>query len=170
MAADGVFPVLLAKVPPAPPSDQTAAVAPPPKEPPRAVVVPPWQTAPRVPPALTVGFALIDMVTTFEVAGLPAAQSAFEVSRQLTMSLFAGVYVYVGLFVPTVVPFTFHWYAGAVPPLVGAAVKVTEVDGQTGFDEGVINRLTGRVGFIVIELVAVTWLQPPAAGMVLVTV
>ena len=54
----GVLPVLFVKVPPAPPSDQTAAVAPPPYEPPNAAVVPPWQIAVTAPPALTVGFGL----------------------------------------------------------------------------------------------------------------
>jgi hypothetical protein len=48
--------VLFAKVPPAPPSDHTAAVAPPPNEPPSAAVVPPWQTAVSAEPALAVGF------------------------------------------------------------------------------------------------------------------
>ena len=36
---------LLANVPPAPPSDHTAAVAPPLNEPPKAAVVAPWQIA-----------------------------------------------------------------------------------------------------------------------------
>ena len=53
---------------------------------------------------------------------------------------------------------------------MGVAVKVTEVEEQTGFEEGAIDTLTARFGFMVIELVAVTTLQPPAAGMVLVTV
>jgi len=38
----------------------------------------------------------------------------------------------VGLFVPTLTPFTFHWYDGLVPPCVGVAVKVTDVPGQMG--------------------------------------
>ena len=48
--------MLLVKVPPAPPSLHIAAVAPPLNEPPKAAVVPPWQTAARAGPALTVGF------------------------------------------------------------------------------------------------------------------
>ena len=48
--------MLLAKVPPAPPSVHVADVAPPPNEPPKATVVPPWQMAATAPPALTVGF------------------------------------------------------------------------------------------------------------------
>ena len=58
MVVEGVLPELLVNVPPAAPSDQTAAVAPPPNEPPKGVVVPPWQIAASVPPAFTVGFGL----------------------------------------------------------------------------------------------------------------
>ena len=38
--------------------------------------------------------------------------------------------VKVALLVPTFAPFTFHWYTGAAPPLVGVAVKVTDVPGH----------------------------------------
>ena len=31
---------------------------------------------------------------------------------------------------PTLIPFTFHWKLGALPPLVSAAVKITEVPAQ----------------------------------------
>jgi hypothetical protein len=58
----GVEPVLLAKVPPAPPSDHTAEVAPPPNEPPKAGVVAPWHIADNAPPALTVGFGFTVIV------------------------------------------------------------------------------------------------------------
>ena len=58
MVADGVVPELLVKVPPAPPSDQTAAIAPPPNEPPNPAVVPPWQMGAFTGPTLTVGFGL----------------------------------------------------------------------------------------------------------------
>ena len=57
-----------------------------------------------------------------------------------------------------------------VPPLVGVAVKVTEVPEQTGFAAAAIDTLAGRFGLTVMELVAVIALQPPAAAMVLVTV
>ncbi len=50
----------------------------------------------------------ITMTTAFEVAGLPLGQGTFEVSTQVTISPFAGVYVYVLLFNPTLTPFTFH--------------------------------------------------------------
>ena len=46
-------------------------------------------------------------------------------------------------------PFTFHWYVGVVPPLVGVAVKVTEVPAQTGLAEAETETLTGRLGFTV---------------------
>ena len=54
------------------------------------------------------------------------------------------------LFIPTFTPFTFHWYTGAAPPLVGVAVKVTEVPAHTGLADGAIVTLTGRFGLTVI--------------------
>ena len=39
---------------------------------------------------------------------------------------------------------------GAAPPLVGVAVKVTEVPAQTGFAEAAMETLTGRLGSTVI--------------------
>ena len=57
--------------------------------------------------------------------------------------------MYDGLLVPTFAPFTIHWYAGVVPPLVGVAVKVTEVPVQTGLAEAEMLILTGRSGFTV---------------------
>ena len=50
-------------------------------------------------------------------------------------------------------PFTFHWYAGLLPPLTGIAVKVTELPGQNGFVEAEMDIPAGRFAFttIVIE-------------------
>ena len=53
------------------------------------------------------GFTVI--VRAFEVAGLPVAQVAFEVSWQVTMSPAArAALVYVVLLEPTLAPFSFH--------------------------------------------------------------
>ena len=51
-------------------------------------------------------------------------------------------------------PFSFHWYVGVVPPLVGVAVNVTDVPAQI-VDEGLAAMLTlaGRFGFTVIVIV-----------------
>ena len=57
---------------------------------------------------LTGRFGFTVMVTVFEVAGLFVGQVAFEVSMQTTWSLFKGEYVYIELFPPTTIPFTFH--------------------------------------------------------------
>jgi hypothetical protein len=40
--------------------------------------------------------------------------------------------------VPTLVPFNFHWYNGAVPPFVAAAVKDTFVPEQIVVDDAAI--------------------------------
>ena len=72
------------------------------------------------------------MVTVFEVAGLPLRHGvALEVSVQVTASPLTRVLVMnVALFVPSLLPLTFHWYTGVVPPLTGVAVKVTGVPAQ----------------------------------------
>ena len=49
------------------------------------------------------------------------------------------------LFVPTGEPFTYHWYTGAVPPLVVVAVNVTLVPAQTApVGDATIFTLAGR--------------------------
>ena len=49
------------------------------------------------------------IVSAFDVAGLPVAQVAFEVSTQVTTLPFASAaLVYVGLLEPTLAPFSFH--------------------------------------------------------------
>jgi hypothetical protein len=58
---------------------------------------------------LTGKFGLTVMVIVFEVAGLPVAQIAFEVSIHVTKSVFANVVlVYVSLLLPTFAPFSCH--------------------------------------------------------------
>ena len=53
------------------------------------------------------------------------------------------------LFVPALVPLTFHWYAGFEPPLTDVAVNVTEEPAQTGLLPAAIFILTGINGFTV---------------------
>ena len=43
----------------------------------------------------------------------------------------------------------YHWYAGAVPPLVGVAVKVTNVPAQTGLVFGAIVTPAVKIGLTV---------------------
>jgi len=61
---------------------------------------------------------------------------------------------------PTFVPFFFHWYTGAVPPLVGVAVKVTEVPEQIVVADAPILALAGRSGFTVAVVVPAGLVQP----------
>ena len=58
-----------------------------------------------------------------------------------------------GLFVPALTPFTFHWYAGARPPFVGVAVKATAVPAQISLEDGETETLTGSKGLTVIVTV-----------------
>ena len=58
----------------------------------------------------------------------------------------------------TLLPLTFHWYAGEVPPLVGVAVKVTDVPAQTGLALALIATLTGLSG-------STKGLNVPVAGL-----
>ena len=52
--------------------------------------------------------------------------------------------------VPAFTEFTFHWYEGAEPPLVGVAEKVTEVPKHTWLADPTIDTLTGSSGFTII--------------------
>jgi hypothetical protein len=55
--------------------------------------------------------------------------------------------------VPALTPFTFHWYAGVVPPFIGVAVNVTDDPGQNGFDDAAIVTPAGRFELTVINSV-----------------
>ena len=61
------------------------------------------------------------MLNGDEVTGLPLTHPALEVNLQVTTSPFAGIWLYAGAFVPTLVPLTFHWYIGDMPPLTAVA-------------------------------------------------
>jgi hypothetical protein len=84
---------------------------------------------------LTLGVTTGSMVIViaFEVAGLPVTPDRLEVMTQVTTwPVVSVVVVKVLLLVPTLVVPTFHWYVGAVPPLVGVAVKVRLAPAQAG--------------------------------------
>ena len=115
-----------------------------------------WLSVPGADVKLIVAFAFTVIVTVFDVAGLPVAQVAFDVNCTLIASPFTNVFdVYVTPVCPLIgeAPL-YHWYAGEPPPLVGVAVKVTDVPAQIvlpGFAE--ILTLTGKFGFTVIVTV-----------------
>jgi hypothetical protein len=104
----------------------------------------------------TVLFAVTVIVTPFDVAGEPVKHGvAFDVITQVTAALFVNVVeVYVVELDPTLVPFTFHWYEGVVPPLVGVAVKVTEVPEQMVVAVAAIETLAVRVGLTFTSMVS----------------
>ena len=55
--------------------------------------------------------------------------------------------------VPTLVPLTFHWYEGVVPPLVGVAVKVTLAPEQIVVAVAPTLTLAGKFGLTVMVTV-----------------
>ena len=84
--------------------------------------------APMLTDGVTVDVTVI--VIPVEVAVVGLAQASDEVITTVTTSPFVNaLFEYVLLFVPTLLPFSFHWYNG-VPPFVGVAVKVTLVPVQ----------------------------------------
>jgi hypothetical protein len=92
--------------------------------------LPPAQILVALAATLTVGvtIAVTTVVKAFEVAVSGVLQPAFEViTTRTTSALFKVVVLKLGESVPAFVPFTFHWYEGAVPPFVGTAVNVTLV-------------------------------------------
>lgn len=60
-------------------------------------------------------------------------------------------------FNPTVVPFNFHWYDGFVPPLVGVAVKVTEVPWQMSLS-GSLETMVTLTGLLALTVVVISLL------------
>ena len=75
------------------------------------------------------GFTTILMVLLD--TGVVLVQVALLVSLQVTtLPFWSVVVVNVLLLVPAAIPFTNHWYTGALPPLVAVAVKVRELPWQ----------------------------------------
>ena len=58
---------------------------------------------------VTIGAKVPLMIIVAELAGFPVVQVILDVSTQVTASLFTGIYEYVALLVPTLIPLTFHW-------------------------------------------------------------
>lgn len=79
--------------------------------------------------------------------------SAFDVITTVTMlpSVNPEV-VYVELFVPTLLPFTFHWYVGLVPSFTGVAVKVTDSPGHISVSEEVMETDGVKIGLTTIGI------------------
>ena len=99
--------------------------------------------------------ALTVVVMPEDVAGEPVTQLALDVSTTVTISPFAReAFVYVAMFVPTLVPLRFHWYDGAAPPFVGVAVNVTLVPAQTMLSASLDAMLTlaGRLALTVVVM------------------
>ena len=91
---------------------------------------------PAVSAMLTAGAtdAFTPMVMLLLDAVADVAQVEFEVIVQATTApAVSDVVANVAAFVPAALPFTVHAYDGALPPLVGAAVKVTDAPAQVGF-------------------------------------
>jgi len=132
----------------------------------RAVSVAPEQIlATCVNVGVTIGLTTI--VTSFDVAGDPTKHGvAFDVITQVITSPLTSVVVeYVEVVAPEItVPFFFQTYAGVVPPLVGVAVKVTDVPGQIVVALAEIETLAVRIGLTVIVIVAVE-AHCPAVGV-----
>jgi hypothetical protein len=67
-------------------------------------------------------------VTEFEVTDDGDAHARDDVSTQVTACpLVSAELIKLLLLVPALVPFTFHWNEGLVPPLVSTAVNVSAV-------------------------------------------
>ena len=104
----------------------------------------------------------------FDVAGELVKQGvALDVITTLTVSLLAKVVdVNVAAVCPkTFMPFTFHWYVGAIPPLVGIAVNVTLDPEQMVVADAEMLTLACKFGLTLIVPVAFTEPQPPVKGI-----
>ena len=72
------------------------------------------------------------------------------------------------MFVPTLVPLSFHWYDGVTPPFVGVAVNVTLVPAQIMLSASLDAMLTlaGRLGLTVMANSAVVNVKPLAIQVI----
>jgi hypothetical protein len=71
------------------------------------------------------------MVRVLELAVLVLEQGLLEVMVQETrFPLTKVLLLYVALLVPTLLPFTFHWYVGLLPALLATAVNVAFAPAQ----------------------------------------
>ncbi len=96
---------------------------------------------------VTTGLTVI--VIPVDVADAGDAHDSVEVMvHVITSPSDNALDVKVGLLLPTLLPFTFHWYEG-VPPLLGVAVNVTPVPEQIFVAEGVTATEGVTVGLIV---------------------
>ena len=94
------------------------------------------------------------IVIAFEVAVAGEAHDELEVITQVTTApLVSVVLVNVALLVPAFTPFTFHWYDGVLPPLVGVAVNVTAEPGQKLVD-GVVMLTAGVTAPLTVIVIA----------------
>lgn len=103
------------------------------------------------------------MTIGFEVTGFEEGHGTFEVKTQvITSPLTKLASVYVDELMPTLIPFFFHWYAGAVPPLTGTAVNVTLVPVQIELEgEAEIVTLTPMLKFTLTFNIVVADTQEP---------
>ena len=72
------------------------------------------------------------------------------------------------MFVPTLVPLSFHWYDGVTPPFVGVAVNVTLVPAQIMLSASLdaMLPLAGRLGLTVMANSAVVNVKPLAIQVI----
>jgi hypothetical protein len=91
------------------------------------------------------------MVTVFDVAvAWVTHPSELVIITETTSLLASEAFWYVELFVPTFVPFSFHWNEGE-PPFCGVAVKITFVPAQIVVALAAI--LTAGVTVVVTDIV-----------------
>lgn len=109
------------------------------------------------PLALTATMILLD-TTVFGVA-----QSALLVRKHCTVSPFVHVLlVYIGLLLPVFTPFFFHWYAGALPPLLTVALNSTCVLAVTGPTGLAVMLIAGTTPVVTVTAILELPVQPDA--------
>lgn len=105
------------------------------------------------------------------VAATGEAQSAFEVISTVTKSpLFRLLEEKEELFVPTFDPFTFHWYAGALPPFTTVAEKLTVAPAQMLFAEAEMVTAGVTKGLTVMVMILLVVVAGQMASEVTLTV
>ena len=77
------------------------------------------------------GFWAMEMMISFDVAGLLTTQVSLEANIQVMVSSASGMYLNVDELDPVSIPLIHHWKTGIDPPFTGVAINVVESPAQT---------------------------------------
>src|ERR671912_770325 len=122
---------------------------------------------------LTDGSTLVDVISIslLVAVGVDTQARSLVMITVTTSPSFRSSVVNLSESVPLSTPLTCHWYDGLAPPLVGVAVKVTDVPSQMLVVEAeMVTSGSTLVDVMVIGLLSAVGLDTQARSLVMITV